>query len=86
MSRRLGQLEVQCAAFNPYGPDGKERIAGHVKRACLVLARSPAEDVGGRPDDDIGEAGVFERFPPARTGQPARDSSCPQVDVAQCLR
>ena len=66
-------------------PDCKKRVAEHLKRACLVLARGSAEDVDGGSDDDIAEAGVFEHLLPARTGQHACDSGGPKVDVAQCL-
>jgi len=57
--------------------DCKKRVAEHLKRACLVLARGSAEDVDGGSDDDIAEAGVFEHLLPARTGSP------PAIQAAQ---
>jgi hypothetical protein len=58
----------------------------HVEGACLVFAGGAAEGVDRWPDGDAGEAGVLEDFLPARTGQPAGESSGPQVDVAQRFR
>jgi hypothetical protein len=57
----------------------------HVEGAGLFLAGRAAEDVDSGAGGDVGEAGVLEHFLPARTGQPAGDSSSPQVDVAQGL-
>jgi hypothetical protein len=51
----------------------------------LFFAGRAAEGAGPRPVGDVGKAGVFEHLLPARTGQPAGDSSSPQIDVAQGL-
>jgi hypothetical protein len=61
---------------------GEEHIAVHVEGAGVVLACRPSEGVDGRPDDHVDEADVFEQCLPARTGQRARNSTGPQVDVA----
>lgn len=49
----------------------------------MFLAGGAAEGVDAGADGDVGEAGVFEHLLPARTGQPARYSSGPQIDVVQ---
>src|SRR5690349_6916538 len=54
-------------------------------RAGVALAGCAAEGVDRRSDFDVREAEVLEHRLPARTGQPARDSAGPEVDVAQRL-
>src|SRR6188474_3158025 len=61
----------------------RERVAVHLVRACLRLTARAAERVDRWTDLDVDEADVFEHLLPARTGQPARDSAGPEVDVAQ---
>lgn len=65
---------------------GHEGVAVHLERPGFVLSSGTAEGVDRRSDLDGFEAGVLEHFLPARTGQPASDSTGPQVDVPQCPR
>jgi hypothetical protein len=62
---------------------GHEGVAVHLERPGFVLSSGTAEGVDRRSDLDGFEAGVLEHFLPARTGQPASDSTGPQVDVPQ---
>jgi hypothetical protein len=66
-------------------PAREEGVAEHLKAACLAFAGGTAEGVDRVADADAGEAGVLQHLLPARTGQPARYSTGPQVDVPQCL-
>ena len=51
----------------------------------LGLAFGAAERVDRLADHYVGETAVLQHLPPARTGQPAGNSTSPQVDVAQRL-
>jgi len=60
---------------------GQEGVAVHLERPRLFFSGGAAEGVDGVADLDVNEPGVFEHLLPARTGQPARDSAGPQVNV-----
>jgi hypothetical protein len=66
-------------------PAGEERHAEHLEGAGVRFAVSAGEGVDGFADRDVGEADLCEDRLPARTGQPAGDSTGPQVDVAHRL-
>src|SRR2546422_4850468 len=67
------------------GSASKERVPVHLERARLFFSGGAPEGVDGVADLDVDESGVLKHLAPARTGQPARDSAGPQVDVAQRL-
>ena len=62
---------------------GPECEAEHLVGAGVGLAAGAGECVDRVADPDIDESGVVENCLPARTGQPAGNSTSPQVDVAQ---
>ena len=61
----------------PSATTGEEGIAVHVEGTCLCLASGAAERVDGRTEADMLEPRVFEHLLPARTGQPAGNSTGP---------
>jgi hypothetical protein len=61
----------------------EERVAEYGEGAGVGLAAGVAEGVVRRPDLHLVEAGLFEHRLPARPGQPACDSTGPEVDVAR---
>src|ERR1700756_187108 len=63
----------------------QECVAVHLERAGLILAFSAAEGVCRLADHHVDETAVLKHLLPARTGQPARYSTGPQVDVAERL-
>lgn len=65
---------------------GEEGVAEDLEGACVGLAGRAAEGVDGWSDLDVGEADFGEHLMPALTGQPAGNSTGPQVDVTQSLR
>src|ERR1700716_3173086 len=67
------------------GSASKERVAVHLERSPLFFSGGAAKGVDRVADLDVDKSCVLEHLVPARTGQPARDSAGPQVDVAQSL-
>ncbi len=65
---------------------GEEREAEHLEGPGVGFAGGAGERIDRLADHDIREAGLLEHRLPARTGQPAGDSTGPQVDVAHHLR
>src|SRR5690242_17299935 len=59
----------------------EERVSVHGEGARVGFAGGVAEGVVGRPDLHLVEAGLLKHVLPARTGQPACDSTGPEVDV-----
>ena len=60
----------------------EERVSVHGEGARVGFAGRVAEGVVGRSDLHLVEAGLLKHVLPARTGQPACDSTGPEVDVA----
>lgn len=68
------------------GSVGQERVAEHFVPPRVRSASPTGEYVHRWTDLDADEPGLFEHLLPALTGQPARDSAGPQINVSQSLR
>ena len=66
----------------PSQPTGEERVAEDLVCPRFLFTRCADERVDRWPDLHIGEPGFLEHLLPARTGQPARYSAGPKIDVA----
>lgn len=60
---------------------GEERVAEHFVGTRFVFAGRAAEGVDRGSCPYVDETYVLEHHLPARTGQPAGDSTSPQIDV-----
>ena len=64
---------------------GEKRVAVHVERSRLRFTGRAPECVDRGANDDPREPGLLEHLLPARTGQPAGNSTGPKIDVAHRL-
>ena len=65
---------------------GEEGVTVYVEGSGVAFACRAAEGVGRIADGHASEPAIFEHCLPTRTGQPAGDSTRPQVNVAHCFK
>ena len=79
------RVHVRAEGREGSGSMGKEGVPVYLERSRLRFTGCATEGVDWWPNRDLHEPGVFQHLLPARTGQPASNSTRPQIDVAHRL-